>query len=84
MSCGGFLLVFGEHLVPSLFYAELGGSLGFSLDKPLSDFWEKREGHCEATEIFSVFVQGDKCIVLFSYSLHKREWTLMLKLCIWP
>lgn len=65
--------MFGKHLVPSLFCAELGGSLGFLLDKPLSDFWEKREGHREATEIFSVFVQSDKCTLLFSYSLHKRE-----------
>lgn len=49
----------GKHLVPSLFYAELGGSLGVkivSLAKPLSDIWEKREGHREATENFSVFV----------------------------
>lgn len=42
-----------------------------SLVKPLSDVWEKREGHREATEIFSVFVQGDKCTPLFSYSLRE-------------
>lgn len=59
--------------MPSLFYAELGGSLGvrFFFDKSLSDIWEKRQGHCEVTE--SVFVQGDKCLPLFSYNLHKRE-----------
>lgn len=43
MSCGGFLLVFGKHVVPSLFYAKLGGSLGFLLDKSPSLIFGRRE-----------------------------------------
>lgn len=53
-----------------------------SVVKPLSDVWEKREGHREATEIFSVFVQGDKCTPLFSYSLRELwSWSSALARC---
>lgn len=54
----------GKHLVPSLFYAELGGSLGvrFIGHAPL---WYLGQGRLAVTEISRVFVQGDTCTPLF-------------------
>lgn len=84
MRCGGLLLVLQTPGAFSFlrWAGWLFGSEIVLLDKPLSGVWEKREGDREATEIFSVFVQSDKCTPLFSYNLHKREWTLKLKLYI--
>lgn len=54
----------GKHLVPSLFYAELGGSLGvrFIGHAPL---WYLGHSRHVVTEISRVFVQGDTCTPLF-------------------
>lgn len=83
MRCSGLLLVLANTWC--LLFSTLSWVALWEwdlLDKPISDIWEKRQSHCEVTEILSVFVQGDKCTPLFSYNLHKREWTLKLKLYI--
>lgn len=72
MRCGGFLLVFTNTwwlLFSELCWVALKEWDHFTGQGPRI-FW--RRCHGTATELFSVFVQGSGCTLLFSYSLHKR------------
>lgn len=64
----------GEHLVPSLRWAEWLFWEWDLLDTTLSDVWE--------TPILSVFVQGDKCVLYFHTTNTTKNGLLKLKLDI--